>query len=61
MISGILPRLYGLFRVSGWMYDHVFAPAFGFMNGSLLDAVFTVLTFWVLAYLLDRKKIYIKV
>jgi len=53
--------LYGLFRVSGWMYDHVFAPAFGFMNGSLLDAVFTVLTFWVLAYLLDRKKIYIKV
>jgi len=61
MISGILPRLYVLLRVSGWMYDHVFSPAFGFMNGSLLDAVFTVLTFWVLAYLLDRKKIYIKV
>ncbi|HVW59661.1 MAG TPA: hypothetical protein VHC48_06495 [Puia sp.] len=61
MISGILPRLYGLFRVSGWMYDHVFSPAFGFMNGSLLDAVFTVVTFWLLAYLLDRKKIYIKV
>lgn len=61
MISGILPRLYGLLRVSGWMYDHVFSPAFGYMNGSLLDAVFTVLTFWVLAYLLDRKKVYIKV
>ena len=61
MISGILPRLYVLLRVSGWMYDHVFSRAFGFMNGSLLDAVFTVLTFWVLAYLLDRKKIYIKV
>ena len=61
MISGILPRLYGLFRVSGWMYEHIFSPAFGFMNGSLLDAVFTVVTFWLLAYLLDRKKIYIKV
>lgn len=61
MISGILPRLYGLLRVSGWMYDHIFSPAFGFLNGSLLDAVFTVMTFWLLAYLLDRKKIYIKV
>ncbi|HEY8972454.1 MAG TPA: DUF5009 domain-containing protein [Puia sp.] len=61
MISGILPRLYGLLRVSGWTYTHIFSPLFGFMNGSLLDAVSVVLTFWLLAYLLDRKKIYIKV
>lgn len=61
MISGILPRLYGLFKVGGWMYDHVFSPALGHMNGSLADAIFTVLTSWVLAYLLDRKKIYIRV
>jgi predicted acyltransferase len=61
MISGILPRLYGLLRVSGWTYSHIFSPLFGPMNGSLLDAISTVLTFWVLAYLLDRKKIYIRV
>jgi len=61
MISGILPRLYGLLRVSGWMYTHIFSPVFGPMNGSLLDAISTVLTFWVLAYLLDRNKVYIKV
>jgi predicted acyltransferase len=61
MISGILPRLYGLFRVSGWTYTHIFSPWFGHLNGSLLDAVSTVLTFWVLAWLLDRKKIYIRV
>lgn len=61
MISGILPRVYGLLRVSGWTYTHFFSPLFGFMNGSLLDAISTVLTFWVLAYLLDKKKIYIKV
>lgn len=61
MISGILPRLYGLLRVSGWTFTHIFSPVFGPMNGSLLDAVSTVLTFWLLAWLLDRKKIYIKV
>jgi len=76
MVSGILPRIYGLIRItdgvdgkgqvihkglSQWMYDHVFAPAFGFMNGSLLYAVFNILLMWVLCYWLDRKKIYIKV
>ena len=76
MISGILPRIYGLIRItdgvdgkgqvihkglSQWMYDHIFAPAFGFMNGSLLYAVFNILLMWVLCYWLDRKKIYIKV
>jgi predicted acyltransferase len=76
MVSGILPRLYGLCRIedginahgavvhkglSQWMYDHLFAPAFGFMNGSLLYAIFNILLFWALCYWLDRKKIYIKV
>jgi predicted acyltransferase len=61
MVSGILPRLYGLLRVSGWTYKHFFSPWFGHLNGSLLDAISTVLTFWVLAWLLDRKKIYIRV
>jgi predicted acyltransferase len=75
MVSGILPRIYGLLRiadgvgpkgvsyksVNGWLYDHVFAPAFGFMNGSLLYAIFNILLLWVLCYWLDRKKIYIKV
>jgi predicted acyltransferase len=53
MVSGIVPRLYGLFHIpdgvntkgeirytslGGWMYDHIFSPAFGLMNGSLLYA-----------------------
>jgi len=44
-----------------WMYDHLFAPAFGAMNGSLAYALFHILLFWALCYWLDKKKIYIKV
>jgi predicted acyltransferase len=76
MVSGILPRLQGLFhipngvdanghaRYSGlkeWMYDHLFAPAFGGMNGSLFYALFNIMLLWALCYLLDKKKIYIRV
>jgi predicted acyltransferase len=76
MVSGILPRIYGLIRIadgtdqhgdtinkglSGWMYDHWFAPAFGNMNGSLAYALFNILLLWALCYLLDKKRIYIKV
>lgn len=76
MVSGIIPRLYGLFHIAdgvdakgeivykglgGWMYDHLFAPVFGPMNGSLLYAVFHIILFWALCYVLDKKKIYIKV
>jgi predicted acyltransferase len=76
MVSGILPRIYGLAHIpngtdangnprysglSQWMYDHLFAPAFGPMNGSLFYAIFNILLFWCLCYSLDKKKIYIKV
>ncbi|HZE84575.1 MAG TPA: DUF5009 domain-containing protein, partial [Puia sp.] len=76
MISGIVPRLYGLFHIADgvnakggvlykglkeWMYDHIFSPAFGMMNGSLAYAIFNILLFWCLCYWLDKKKIYIKV
>lgn len=76
MISGILPRIYGLFHIPDgvnangvivykglkeWIYDHLFSPAFGFMNGSLLYAIFNILLFWALCYWLDKRKIYIKV
>jgi predicted acyltransferase len=76
MVSGVVPRLYGLFHLAdgvnatggirytglgGWMYDHLFAPVFGSMNGSLLYAIFHILLFWALCYWLDKKKIYIKV
>ena len=75
-ISGIIPRIYGLFHLADgknpngtiiykglkeWMYDHFFAPAFGMMNGSLLYAIFNILLFWAICYWLDKRKIYIRV
>jgi predicted acyltransferase len=75
LVSGILPRLYTLFHIADgtdpnggvryrglgeWLYDHLFSPVFGDLNGSLAYALFHVLLFWALCYWLDRKKIYIK-
>lgn len=75
VLSGVWVRLYGLVRIpdgindgkpvfkglGGWMYDHIFVPAFGNMNGSLMYAVFHIIIFWSIAWWLDKKKIYIKV
>lgn len=75
VLSGAWVRLYGLFRIEdgmkdgkpmikglgGWMYDHLFSPALGNINGSLAYAVFHILIFWFICWMLDRKKIYIKV
>jgi predicted acyltransferase len=44
-----------------WIFDHVFLPAFGGYVGSLLFAVSWMLICWAVGYLLDKKKIYIKV
>ncbi|MFT3703737.1 MAG: DUF5009 domain-containing protein [Agriterribacter sp.] len=75
VLSGVWVRLYGLAHIAdgvkdgkpmykglgAWMYDHLFAPAFGNMNGSLIYAIFHIIIFWSIAWLLDKKKIYIKV
>jgi len=60
VLSGAWSRIYGLFRIEdgikdgkpvfkglgGWMYDHLFAPALGNVNGSLSYAIFHILIFW---------------
>jgi predicted acyltransferase len=43
------------------MYDHLFSPAFGAMNGSLLYAIAHIIFFWAICWWLDKRKIYIKV
>ncbi len=44
-----------------WLYHHVFEPLAGPLNGSLLFALAHVFFFWVIGWLLYRKKIFIKV
>jgi len=75
VLSGVLGRFYLLFRIhdgekngqpvfknlGGWMYDHIFSPAFGLVNGSLAYAVAHVLLFWLICVWLDKRKIYIRV
>jgi len=42
-----------------WIYLHVFSYAGGYI-GSLLFAIWWMLTCWSVGYFLDKKKIYIK-
>jgi len=46
---------------SAYLYNSIFLPVAGELNGSLLYAITHVLLFWLLGYFLYKKKIFIKV
>ncbi len=50
-------------EVNGYstLYNDVFVPLAGNMNGSLLFAISHIIGFWFLTYILYRKKIFIKI
>ena len=65
-LSGMIVRIYGLIRIGdtnayGGLYKYVFQPLAGNYVGSLLFALFHVLLFLLVAWILDRRKIYIRV
>ncbi len=71
-LSGIWARsMWMLFRIensegnmisaSGWLFQHVFLPLAGNLNGSLLYAITHVVFFWLIGYVLYKRKIFIKV
>lgn len=43
-----------------WIYQKIFVPIAGNINGSLLFAIFQVMLIWTVALILYRKKIYIR-
>jgi predicted acyltransferase len=66
VLAGLWSKMYGLIRIddgsaSGALYQNVFRPIAGDFNGSLLYAISHVLLFLFVGWLLDRKKIYVKV
>jgi len=77
VLSGFLPRVLGLLRWPAglsndgkqlytspfpWFYEHICKPLSSNLKiGSLIYAIITVLFYWMLAYWLDRRKVYIKV
>ncbi len=46
---------------STWLYNTIFVPVAGDLNGSLLYAISHVILFWLMGYVLYKKKIFIKV
>ncbi len=44
-----------------YLYSNIFVPIGGNMNGSLLFAVTHIIFFWLLVYILYRKRIFIKI
>jgi len=77
VLSGFLPRLLGLIRWVDrtdekgqpvyitpfpWLYEHICRPVSdNLKNGSLLYALIIVGFYWLIAYAMDRKKIYVRV
>ncbi|MBK5209811.1 MAG: hypothetical protein JJE44_09970, partial [Flavobacteriaceae bacterium] len=44
-----------------YLYENIFVPIAGNMNGSLLFAISHIIVFWLLTYILYRNKIFIKI
>jgi predicted acyltransferase len=44
-----------------WIYNHLFVPLAGNMNGSLLFAITHVFVFWIILFILYKKRIFIKI
>ncbi|MGQ1890076.1 acyltransferase family protein [Thermophagus sp. OGC60D27] len=71
-LSGVWARTLGMLikfetadgtvmRGSTWLYENIFVPLAGNMNGSLLYALTHVFFFWAIGYILYKKRIFIKV
>jgi predicted acyltransferase len=66
VLAGVWAKSYGLIRMddtnaASWLYSSVFQPIGGNYVGSLLFAIVHVLLFLLAGWLLDRKKIYVRV
>ena len=66
ILSGVVVKTYGLIRIDdtnayGALYRYIFQPIGGDYFGSLLFAVFHVLMLLVVAWLLDKRRIYFRV
>jgi len=69
VLAGIWTRLMLFIRIGAgddkttlytWIYEKIFVPILGNMNGSLMFAVVQMLLIWLVALFLYRKKIYIR-
>jgi len=71
VLSGLLGRLLGFIKVENaigktttilnYYYTDILVPILGNLNGSLFYAISHVIFFWLVAYTLYKKKIFIKI
>lgn len=66
ILSGLLIKTMMLIRINGnslngWLYQHFFLSWFEDKNASLMFALSYMLLLWLIAFLMDKKKVYIKV
>lgn len=46
---------------SAWLYQNIFVPLAGNLNGSLMYALAHIFLFWLMGYILYRRRLFIKV
>jgi predicted acyltransferase len=66
ILADILVTVFGMIPVgdtnlAGWLYRDVFGGFMNELNASLAFALFFMLVNWAVGYILDKKKIYIRV
>ena len=71
VFAGLFARSIGKIKVTnllgeevsihGYLFHDIYAPLAGNMNGSLLFGISHILLFWLITYVLYRKKIFIKI
>ncbi|MBN2610145.1 MAG: DUF5009 domain-containing protein [Bacteroidales bacterium] len=47
--------------LKSWLYNDIFVPFAGNLNGSLLYSIFIMIFYWLILWVLNRKKIFIKI
>ncbi|MCW3462088.1 acyltransferase family protein [Chitinophaga nivalis] len=67
VLAAVVVKLYALIRPAAdqnlysWIYENIFRPIGGNMNGSFLFALFHVCLFAAVGWWMDKKKIYVRV
>lgn len=65
ILAAVVIDIFSIIRINGmglygWLYENVFSHAGNYL-GSLISAISYMLFIWFFGYLMDKKKIYIKV
>lgn len=66
ILSGVVISIMHLIKINGvslkgWLYESLFTSWLGDFNASISFAIFYMLLIWFIGYIMDKRKVYIKV